>query len=191
MNQDWDIKPCSGACRQCSKEFEDRQPFRARLVRREADYEREDYCETCWAALPAPEAGAEPFSAWKALYRPPAPPQEEALRKETAETLLRKLMESGNRTNANSIYVLAVMLERKRILVQRDVQKNADGASIVYEHRKTGEVFVVPEPGIRLNQLAAVQAEVTALLRESQPATVPDQAQIAGEADAEDDAVQE
>ena len=179
MNQDWDIKPCSGACRQCNKKFEDRQPYKARLVRREADYEREDYCETCWGGLP-PQAGAESFSAWKAVFRPPPPPQE-ALKKETAETLLRKLMESGDKTKANSIYVLAVMLERKRILVQRDTQKNSDGASIVYEHRKTGEVFVVPDPGFKLNQLAAVQAEVAALLKEPQGAPVPDQAQIAGE----------
>lgn len=185
MNQDWDIKPCSGACGKCSEKFEDKQAYRARLVRREADYEREDYCEACWTSLPA-EAGTASFSAWKSVYRTPAPPQE-TLKKETAESLLRKLMESGDKTKANSIYVLAAMLERKRILVQRDSQKTPDGTSIVYEHRKTGEVFMVPDPGFKLNQLTAVQAEVAALLKESQPAPVPDQAKVAGETDGDAD----
>ena len=34
----------------------------------------------------------------------------------------------------------------------------------VYEHRKTGETFVVPDPGLRLDELEQVQQEVIALL---------------------------
>ena len=39
------------------------------------------------------------------------------------------------------------------------------GRTLVYEHVKTGEVFVVPDPGLRLDQLEAVQTQVAALLK--------------------------
>jgi hypothetical protein len=46
-----------------------------------------------------------------------------------------------------------------------EVKKGDDGRiTRIYEHPKTGEVFVIPDPGLRLDQLAAVQAEVSALL---------------------------
>jgi hypothetical protein len=35
----------------------------------------------------------------------------------------------------------------------------------VYEHVKTGEVFIVPDPGLRMDQIEAVQNEVAALLK--------------------------
>jgi hypothetical protein len=58
-----------------------------------------------------------------------------------------------------------VMLERKRLLVERDVQHREDGKMIrVYEHRKTGEMFLIPDPRLRLDQLETVQQQVVTLL---------------------------
>ena len=34
----------------------------------------------------------------------------------------------------------------------------------IYEHTKTGEVFVIPDPQLRLDQIEQVQQEVAALL---------------------------
>ena len=163
MNQDWDIKPCNGSCGQCGTAFQDGQGYVSRLVVEQEGYERHDCCETCWAK---PEVrGVSPHSAWKGVFRLPPPPPEEALKKETAESLLRKYMETEDPLKRNVIYVLAVMLERKRMLVERDNQVREDGTKIiVYEYRKTGEVFMVPDPGLRLDQLEQVQSEVAALL---------------------------
>ena len=47
----------------------------------------------------------------------PPPEPEEALKKETAESLLRRIMTKEDETKINLVYILAVMLERKRILV--------------------------------------------------------------------------
>jgi hypothetical protein len=57
------------------------------------------------------------------------------------------------------------MLERKRILAERDVQLRPDGLKVrIYEHKKTGEIFTIPDPGLRLDEVAAVQEEVNELL---------------------------
>jgi hypothetical protein len=63
------------------------------------------------------------------------------------------------------VYVLAVMLERSKILVERDAKEQPDRTIIrVYEHRRTGESFIVLDPRIRLENLGNVQNEVVALL---------------------------
>ena len=67
--------------------------------------------------------------------------------------------------NRNVIYILAVLLERKRILTERDVQtRDDDIVTRVYEHRQTGEVFLIPDPRLHLDQLEEVQKEVVLML---------------------------
>jgi hypothetical protein len=176
MAQDWDIKPREEACAGCQTPFADEQAYFSALVFDTNGYKRADYCEKCWLAKD--EETVLPYSMWQGVYRMPAPEPEEPLKKETAETLLRKLMEDDDPTKANVIYILAVMLERNRLLVERDIQKNENGTLIrVYEHRKTGETFLVPDPRLRLDQLETVQQEVIAMLggpaKKNEPAAPP------------------
>jgi hypothetical protein len=162
MSQDWSIKPRDPQCRGCQNPFADRQPCHTRLTYGEGGYDRADYCEPCWSAA----AGQEPhYSSWKGLFRlPPAEP-DRRVRKETAESLLRDLLARNDLTKKNAVYILAVMLERQRVFVERDVQAQADGTRmIMYEHRKTGETFAIPDPQIRLTDLEPVQQEVMELL---------------------------
>jgi hypothetical protein len=57
------------------------------------------------------------------------------------------------------------MLERKRLLRETDSQHGPDGQlTRVYEHTKTGEVFIIPDPQLRLDQIAEVQQQVAGLL---------------------------
>ncbi len=162
MAQDWDIKPRANECRACGTPFSDGQPYWAVLLRGEEGYVRADHCEGCWERE---KEQATPYSSWQGVFRLPRPPEEEVLRKETAESLLRRLMEDEETDQTNVIYILAVMLERKRTLVERDVLVDDDGAvTRVYEHRKTGETFLVPDPQLQLDQLEQVQQEVVAQL---------------------------
>ena len=163
MAQDWDIKPRGEACRKCDVPFTDRQVYHAALVFGEEGYARADYCAGCWPTVE--KSAAMPYSMWQGVFRMPPPPPEEPLKKETAESLLRKLIEEDDDSKANVIYILAVMLERKRLLVEKDVKKRPDGIWIrVYEHRKTGDTFVIADPRLRLDQIEEVQKEVMALL---------------------------
>lgn len=162
MAQDWDIKARSESCQACEAPFEDNQPYFSALLFGDQGYARADYCETCWSNK---DESASPYSTWQGVFKKPSPEPEEPLKKETAESLLRRLMQDEDDSQRNVIYILAVMLERKRILVERDVQTRDDGTMIrIYEHRKTGETFLIPDPRLRLDQLEHVQQEVVEML---------------------------
>lgn len=173
MSQDWNIQPCSGKCGTCEAAFVDKQPYMSTLVVANEGYERRDFCESCWAKPDVSKMAAH--SAWKGVFKPPEPPPKEVLKKENAESLLRKYMETDDPANKNVVYVLAVMLERKRIFVERDIQLKDDGTQIlVYEYRRTGEIFMIPDPRLKLAELESVQTEVAALLGMAQEPVKPE-----------------
>jgi len=162
MAQEWDIRPRADACGKCEQPFQDQQPYRSVLTWDKDGYVRADYCEKCWGET---KDALQTVSAWQGTYKAPPPEPEEPLKKETAESLLRGLMEDSNPARKNVIFILAVMLERKRTLVERAVQAQEDGTVVrVYEHRKTGETFLIPDPRLQFNQLEQVQREVAAML---------------------------
>lgn len=161
QKQDWDVRARSEACSKCGKPFADLDEFYSRLSFGEEGYKRDDFCTDCWAQV----ADEPAVSIWQSVFRLPPPPPPETLKKETAESLLRKLMEEDNPAHANTIYILAVMLERRRLLVERDVHVREDGTKLrVYEYRKTNETFVIPDPELKLAELEHVQEEVVAML---------------------------
>ncbi len=160
-NQEWNIKPRGETCIACGKAFADQEAFFSRLTFGAEGYIRRDSCAACWKE-PAKEGA---LSVWKSAFKVPPPPPPEPIKKETAESLLRELMQTDDPAKRNTIYILAVMLERRRVFVERDVQTREDGVKVrVYEHRKTGETFLVPDPGLHLAELTQVQQEVLAML---------------------------
>lgn len=162
MATDWDIRPRASVCAQCAAEFEDKQDCFSVLRFTEAEgYVRADYCAGCWAGHPPEDRGV---SMWKGIFLLPPPPEAEPLEQETAETLLRRLMAEDAESHADVIYILAVMLERKRQFIERATQTH-DGVLVrVYEYRKTGETFLIRDPMLSLDELEPVQAQVVALL---------------------------
>jgi len=167
--ENWHVKKCSPVCEECQKEFQDRETLYSSLFFEEGEYQRKDVCTECWNKENAA------LSSWKTMFIVPPPPQEEAVKKENAESLLRKLVAKEDEGNLNAIFILAVMLERKKILVERDTQKTADGRKLrVYEHKKTNETFMVIDPELKLAELEKVQEQVVVLLggqpRNAEPA---------------------
>ena len=161
MSQDWEIRASSKVCQVTGQPFTDQQPIYSKLVYTEQGYQRQDFSENAWKELPKDDA----VSFWKTVYNAPPPPAPEAVKKETAETMLRQFMEKEDYSRKNAIYILAVMLERKRILLERDVQVKPDGTKVrIYEHKKTGEIFTIPDPGLRLDELENVTIEVQEML---------------------------
>ena len=57
------------------------------------------------------------------------------------------------------------MLERKRVLKQVKTEEAPKGRVLIYEQGSTGDVFIVPDPQLRLDELENVQNEVAELLR--------------------------
>jgi hypothetical protein len=162
MAQDWDIKPRSETCSGCDKSFGDNERYMAALIFSDEGYVRGDYCDECWSEKKGGEA--MPFSMWQGVFHLPPPKPEDPLKKETVESLLRRFIEDEDNDRTNVIYILTVMLERKRVLIEKDVQVRDGKTTRVYEHRKTGETFLVLDPRLRLDELEEVQTEVALLL---------------------------
>ena len=164
MSQEWNIKSRGHACSVCGKPLVDRAPVVSVLHEQADGYERWDCHPECWKTAPR---DWEPFSQWEGVYSAPPPPEakKEPIRKDTADDLLRRLIALDDPAMKNVVYVLAVMLERAKILLERDAREQADRTIIrIYEHRHTGESFVVLDPRIRLENLGEVQQQVVALL---------------------------
>lgn len=161
--ENWSVRKCSKACTVCGKPFADGEVLHSRLFSDAGEYVRHDFCTACWKR---DDAG---LSSWKTVFVAPVQ-REEPVRKENAESLLRKLVDRENEEDLNAVFILAVMLERRKILVERDVQALEDGRRVrVYEHRKTNESFMVVDPELRLDELEHVQQQVVALLGGTRP----------------------
>lgn len=161
QNQEWNIQSCGHVCAATGQPFVDKQVIYSKLFVAADGFQRADYSEAGWTD----EARQGASSHWKGVYHAPPTKPEDPLKKGTVEMLLRQFMAKDDFTKLDVIYILVVMLERKRILVEKDVQKREDGSRVrIYEHKKTGEVFTIPDPELKLNELQSVQAEVNALL---------------------------
>jgi hypothetical protein len=57
------------------------------------------------------------------------------------------------------------MLERKRVLKHIKSEQADNGRVLVYEQPTTGDVFIVSDPQLRLDEMENVQNEVAQLLR--------------------------
>ena len=173
MQQEWSIQSRGDRCSATGEPFLDGQPFYTLLYREDAGFRREDLSESAYGARDA--SGPKPFSLWRSKFEKPAEKPPEAIERASAEEMLRWYMEQDGQGFANVRYILAVMLERKRQLKEVETRRTESGLVRVYTHGKTGEIFVIPDPELRLEQLAEVQMEVMDLLtagRPSVPATV-------------------
>jgi len=182
MNE-WNIQSRGHACQSCNKPFTDGETYHTILFDEKKDFLRTDVCQKCWEEQFRESRDRKGFvSCWHAEYEvPPAPV--EAIQKENAETLLRKLIEVNDPKYAAASFILAVMLERKRILKVKEQIKVEGKRIFVYEQPRTGDVFTIPDPNLQLNQLENVQRDVAQLLEHGLPgeAVSPTAAPSAGE----------
>lgn len=176
LANDWPIKHRADACAVTNRPFAEGEQFYTLLFREGTGFRREDLSEEAWTAR---NENIRPFSFWKTRYEPPPPAAPEPLAKESAEELLRRLLAEKHQPNA--CYVLAAMLERKRILKPIKAERSGNfqlaasdnfntdqRAPLIYEHAKSGDVFIVPDVQLRLDELESVQAEVAGLLNTRQ-----------------------
>ncbi len=162
MTTDWTIQGRAHQCAVTARPFAEGEYFYTLLFYEKAEFRREDVCEE---AFKARNENVQPFSFWRSKYEPPQAQQEETVTKQTAEDLLRRYMEESKPEHANACYILALMLERKRLLKEREVKRGEDGSLLrFYERVRTGEVFVIPDPELKLDQVAEVQAQVAEYL---------------------------
>jgi hypothetical protein len=160
LANDWPIKSRADECAMTGRAFVEGEQFYTLLFREGTGFRREDLSEEAWASR---NENIRPFSFWKTRYEPPPAAPPEPLAKENAEQLLRRFLSEN--TQANACFVLAVMLERKRVLKQIKSEETENGRVLIYEHTKNGDVFIVPDVQLRLDELETLQNEVAHLLQ--------------------------
>jgi hypothetical protein len=163
---DWNIQSRSQSCQATNRPFEDKEPYHTLLVRTKEGYERLDVCEDAWREQFS-EGAAERkgfVSHWRGVFRVPPPKEPDPIERESAESLLRKIVEANDPQYAEASYILAVMLERKRILKVQSEFEEEGRRVFVYEHAKTGDVFTIADPELNLADMEKVQQEVALLM---------------------------
>ncbi len=176
MNE-WNIQSRARSCETCGKSFADKEMYHTLLFDEKQDFRRSDVCANCWQTQYA-EGGRERkgfISYWHGIYEAPVTAPE-AIQKDTAESLLRKLIQLDDPRHLPAGYILAVMLERKRLLKVKE-QLVRDGRRVfVYEQPSSGDIFTIVDPDLHLDQLEAVQRDVAQLLEHGLNPPTPDAA---------------
>ncbi len=168
MIQEWNIQSRAEFCARTGRPFVDGEIFYTLLHGEPEGLRREDISREAWEDLQKDKDALAGITFWRSKFEPPAPVAPEAVNRADAESHLRRLLAEGPPPEkANVAYLLAALLERKRILkpVAANLGEAATAARVTpYEHAKTGEIFLVPDAPPALDQLEAVQQELTAML---------------------------
>jgi hypothetical protein len=198
LAESWHVRSRSRECAATQRAFIDGETIVTALFPdpESSGYVRRDFCLDAWQNLP--EDAEKPFSFWKTNFSGPTTSGAvEPVERLSPEEILVRLVEEDEDHTENTRYILAVMLERQKILRETDSQRTPNGILRVYEHRKTGEVYLIRDPDIPLSQVESVQNEVFILLEnngrtpepvlEEAPAEIPAEEPVASETVAEEE----
>ncbi|MBX7212029.1 MAG: hypothetical protein K1X78_27230 [Verrucomicrobiaceae bacterium] len=170
MQQTWNIRSRSPQCALSGRSFADGEPLYTAIYfdAETGGYVRRDIALDAWEQELTERT---PFSFWKTSYEAaPVEEKPEIAPKENAQALLARLIEEDDPKTENARYILALMLERKRQLTPTDVKETEHGRMLIYENKKTGDVFMVRDPELHLGEIEQVQEEVAMLLGFGGPA---------------------
>lgn len=169
MNE-WNIQSRGHQCFVSGHVFTEGEPFHTVLLEQRHGFERLDLRVEAWKTH-GPEILGRPnlVSHWSGTYHAPPPRPPEAIRKDDAESLLRKLIELREPRFGAACYILAAMLERKRVLKVKAQLREGGRRVFVYEQPSTGDIFTITDPDLQLSQLGQVQHEVADLLANGLP----------------------
>lgn len=178
MIQNWSIRSRAHQCALSSRPFVEGEVFHTAIYfdPESGGYLRRDVGLDSWKQELAERT---PIAYWRTVYTPHVAEQRpEVTSKESAMALLQRFIEEGEPQTEDARYILALMLERKRILSPTATKETEQGKMIFYENKKTSEVFMIRDPELRLDELAQMQDEVAMLLGFGGPAA--EAAKVAG-----------
>lgn len=182
LTESWHVRNRGRECSATQTPFTEGQKIVTALYPdpESSGYLRRDFCEDAWINLN--DDAEKPFSHWRTKFQPtPTNDTQPVVSKQSAEELLKELVEEDQEHTENTRYILAVMLERQKILRETDTQPTAGGILRIYEHRKTGEIFIVKDPNIPLDEVEKIQLEVMELLSPQKPIITEEMQESAAE----------
>ncbi|NOX98163.1 MAG: hypothetical protein GXP30_00220 [Verrucomicrobia bacterium] len=169
IQKDWKISRRGNKCSQTDVKFDDGESFYTCIFDdpESAGFLRQDFSEAAWAKL---DDSFKPFSFWKSICKYPKTEETPVvLENESAETMLRRMIEDDEASTENARYILTLMLERKKTLRPVGVKETDSSRLLLYEHRATGDVLIIRDPLLKLDEVEKVQEEVSHLLDQNTP----------------------
>jgi len=168
--QDWKIRSTHARCELSGEPFSDGQEFYTCIFEDPATdgFIRRDYSAPAWKEI-RKKLDPAPYSFWKSIYKAPVKEGEnEADSEASIEGMLRRFVDEDDPRTENARYILALMLERNKTLIHTDSKDTETRTLLFYEHADNGDVFIVADPGLRLDEIESVQREVSDLLAEEE-----------------------
>ena len=158
----WNISKISNSCYKSNELFDDNETVISELVFENGIFERRDYKYQCF------NTNNQSLSSWKTIFKLQKP-KEEIIKKDSIEDLLRKKISLESNDSINIIFILAIMLERKKVLIEKSFFFDDDNKKIrIYEHKKTNESFTIIDPQLSLNEIEPLKEEVYDLIKLTQ-----------------------
>ncbi|MBI1871283.1 MAG: hypothetical protein HYS07_08840 [Chlamydiae bacterium] len=169
---EWEIQGLSQNCSGCQSSFQDQNPFYCFLLFPQGSIpQRKDFCKNCVDQAKADYvASSTIYSYWEGhVHILPLAPKPKPLPYERFETLLRKYIVSKEPHDQKFAYILALLLERKKILIHRESvrKEEAKNRFLIYEHAETEESFILEDPTLTLSQVEEVQNELKEVMDEA------------------------
>ena len=169
---DWNIQKRSKGCVSCEKEFIPKEEIFCLLQFETDGVLRTDFCDVCWQEkVKDIEENKSYISYWRSVYNIVEQDEnKKSFEKDAVESLLRKWIEIDDIKYQKLCYLLAVMLERKKVLLEKkstlDNEQSKD--HVIYEKPKTGESFVLINPRLNMSEISLLQGELSSILEAEQ-----------------------
>ena len=158
----WNIRKISNSCYKSKDLFDDNETVISELVFENGIFERRDYKNQFF------DANNQSLSSWKTIFKLQKP-KEEIIKKDSIEDLLRKKISLESNDSINIIFILAIMLERKKVLIEKSFFFDDNNKKIrIYEHKKTNESFTIVDPQLSLDEIEPLKEEVYHLIKLTQ-----------------------
>ena len=170
--RNWEIKSRGRFCSSCQAPFEPGQAYHCLLDLSGEEPERSDYCIRCWNEKALFQEKENPLRAyWRGIFRALySPVDREVIKRDVVRELLDKHIDSSDPVHINLCYILALLEERKKVFVEREIVLGEEGERIVvYEHSESGDTYLIRDPGLSLAEVEEVQAQVQELLARKNP----------------------
>ena len=160
---EWKIKPHAECCCKTGRPFVEGEIFYTLLKFEKGEPVRYDLCTEAWnQEIQSGEPGA---SFWRCVFKPDPPEQKDPLPKKDAEAQLRSLLDQTqplDSSKARLASLLALLLERRKILRLKARETEGDQPLLIYERAETHEAFIVPDVELKLDEAEALWADLQA-----------------------------
>ena len=144
-------------CSVCGGEFETDAEFFSAIFEVEEEWDRKDYCPTCWGT-----GNEEAFSHWRSKVRPPEE-KRAAFEMDRVLGLFDRVSEGDSESRDRLRYLLALMLVRKRVFKFVGTASGEEEGIRVFCPEREQE-YPVRDPGLDAEEIEKARNELGALL---------------------------